>query len=203
MRWNQHRADQHHHPKNNSGNAPYLAFHGWYCGLVFWNPRSSPCWFSAPDAPLTDVPESIEIQCRVIFQLRSSSRNPPRVERRAWMITCETARSSVRATAQECPDLLNPTKQQNRQRSKKLQISVVVVLLRRPWDRLQILTAAQTHLLRCSLGQRPLRASSRVRASYLHLWRSPSFVAYPTVSSVLAGHGDFEENLPATVVGTE
>ncbi len=57
-------------------------------------------------------------------------------------------------------------------------------LLRRPWDRLQILTAAQTHLLRCSLGQRPLRASSRVRASHLHLWRSPSFVAYPTVSSV-------------------
>ena len=57
-------------------------------------------------------------------------------------------------------------------------------LLRRPWDRLQILTAAQTHLLRCSLGQRPLRASSRVRASHLHLWRSPSFVACPTVSSV-------------------
>ena len=46
------------------------------------------------------------------------------------------------------------------------------------------MTAAQTHLLRCSLGQRPLRASSRVRASHLHLWRLPSFVAYPTVSSV-------------------
>ncbi len=57
-------------------------------------------------------------------------------------------------------------------------------LLRRPRDRLQILTAAQTDLLRCLLGQRPLRASSRVRASHLHLWRSPSFVAYPTVSSV-------------------
>ncbi len=57
-------------------------------------------------------------------------------------------------------------------------------LLRRPWDRLQILTAAQTHLLHCSLGRRPLRASFRVRASHLHLWRSPSFAAYPTVSSV-------------------
>ena len=49
-------------------------------------------------------------------------------------------------------------------------------------DRLQILAAAQAHLLRCFLGQRPLRASSRVRAS--HLRRSPSSVAYPAVRVV-------------------
>ncbi|MFN0022198.1 MAG: hypothetical protein ACKVP0_28445, partial [Pirellulaceae bacterium] len=41
-------------------------------------------------------------------------------------------------------------------------------LLRKPRDRTQISAAAQAHRLRCSLGPRPLRASSRVRASPLH-----------------------------------
>jgi len=62
-------------------------------------------------------------------------------------------------------------------------------LLPRPQDRLQISAAAPAHLLRCSLGQRPLRASSRVRASHLHRWRSPIFVVYPAVLAVSAARG--------------
>ena len=58
-------------------------------------------------------------------------------------------------------------------------------LLRRRQDWLQIPAAAQVHLLGCSLGQRPVRASSRVRASHLRLRRSPSSVAYPTVPTVI------------------
>ncbi len=39
-------------------------------------------------------------------------------------------------------------------------------------------------LLRCSLGQRPLRASSLAHALHLRPRHSPEFVGYPTVSSV-------------------
>ena len=59
-----------------------------------------------------------------------------------------------------------------------------VTLLPGQRDGLQILAAAQAYLLRCCLGQRPLRASSRVRASHLHLRRSPSSVAYPAIRVV-------------------
>src|SRR5436853_7103930 len=47
----------------------------------------------------------------------------------------------------------------------------VFYILMGQWDTLQIPTAAQMHPLCCSLGQRPLGASSRVRAARLHPWR--------------------------------
>jgi len=58
-------------------------------------------------------------------------------------------------------------------------------LLRGRQDKLPIPTAARAHPLRCSLGQRPLWASSLVRASRLHPWRSSLYVSYPTIPSVM------------------
>jgi len=57
-------------------------------------------------------------------------------------------------------------------------------VLRGRQDKLPIPTAARAHPLRCSLGQRPLWASSLVRASRLHPWRSSLYVSYPTILSV-------------------
>jgi len=57
-------------------------------------------------------------------------------------------------------------------------------ILRGRQDKLPIPTAARAHPLRCSLGQRPLWASSLVRASRLHPWRSSLYVSYPTIPSV-------------------
>jgi len=57
-------------------------------------------------------------------------------------------------------------------------------LLRGRQDKLPIPTAPRAHPLRCSLGQRPLWASSLVRASRLHPWRSSLYVSYPTIPSV-------------------
>jgi len=73
--------------------------------------------------------------------------------------------------------------------SKTLDIVVIMFiflsLLRGRQDKLPIPTAARAHPLRCSLGQRPLWASSLVRASRLHPWRSSLYVSYPTIPSVL------------------
>jgi len=71
-----------------------------------------------------------------------------------------------------------------RQRRVAITRETIARLLRGRQDKLPIPTAARAHPLRCSLGQRPLWASSLVRASRLHPWRSSLYVSYPTIPSV-------------------